>query len=670
MPVTGLEIGERGAVAEGMSFGETGPYESLRGIMRFAISPTDPSARLITDIDRAPTGSDGLVHFSSDFLIHKPVQPRDHGKVLFDVINRGRNLTLATLNMAVRGQATDLAQDVGDGFLMRHGFTMLWCGWQHDVPDGPGLQRIYLPEALDDRGQPLVGQAYVQYQQNAVTPHMPLCDRAHKPVPAASLDNSTATLTVRDDPDGTPTEIDRSRWRFGRMDQGAFVPDTSYLTIDGGFQPGKVYEIVYDTAGAPIIGLGFIAMRDSTAFLKYGSAADGNPCAGTIDHAYAYGASQTGRYIREFLFLGMNADQRGSKVFDGVLINTGSARRGEFNLRFGQPSTNILRAPGNVFPFTYEPEEDPVTGERGGLLDRLRKNGTTPKIMATNSGMEYWWSGASLGHMDVQANADIEPPADVRQYFMSGTQHGAGSLPLNVKTEDGIPTTHPLNTIDYRPLLRAALLNLVRWVTDGTEPPPSQFPRLTDGSAVTRESLKASFERIPGVTFPSVLPIRYRLDLGPNQSEGIMSLPPKEGDAYVTRVSAVDDDANDVAGVRPLDVRAPLATYMGWNPRHPDVGGQGQFYFGNPLVGSTIPFARTEAERLQSGDPRPSLEERYGSREGYLERVRTVAQEMIAEGWLLAEDLELAVKQAADRWDAFTTQADSSLSERIGTRAR
>jgi hypothetical protein len=539
---------------------------------------------------------------------------------------------------------------------MRHGFTLLWCGWQHDVPNGPGLQRIYLPEAVDERGERLVGQAYVQYQLNAVTSHMPLCDRAHKPLPAASLDNTSATLTVRDDPDGPLTEIDRSQWRFGRMEQRAFVSDTSYLTIDGGFQPGKVYEIVYETIGAPIIGLGFIAMRDSTAFLKYGSAADGNPCPGSIEQAYAYGASQTGRYIREFLYLGLNSDAQGRKVFDGVHIHTGSARRGEFNLRFGQPSTNILRAPGNVFPFTYDPEEDPKTGEYGGLLDRLRASGATPRIIATNSGMEYWWSGGSLGHMDVHATSDIEPPADVRHYFLSGTQHGSGSLPLAARTEDGIPTQHPLNTVDYRPLLRAAFLNLVRWVSDGIEPPPSQFPRLSDGTAVPRESLKESFTRIPGITFPSVLPIRHRLDFGPNQSEGVMELPPREGESYLTRVSAVDDDANDIAGVRPLDVRAPLATYMGWNPRHPDVGGQGQFYFGNPLVGSTIPFSRTEAERRQSGDPRPSLEERYGTREGYLERVRAVGREMVAEGWLLAEDLELAVRQAGERWDAFTAE--------------
>ncbi|MFN0073711.1 MAG: alpha/beta hydrolase domain-containing protein [Chloroflexota bacterium] len=654
MAVTRLEIQERRPVSNGERFGETGPYESLRGIIHFAVSPGDPALGVIADLNRAPTEPDGLVHFSADFHVLKPVQSDSAGKLLFDVINRGRKLVLSTFNLAPRGPETDQALQMGDGFLMRHGFTVLWCGWQHDVPDGPGQMRIHVPDALDSQGQPLVGPAYVQYQLNAVTPHMPLCDRGHTPLPAASLDTATATLTVRDDPDSPTVEIDRAQWRFGRINQGAFSADPRFLTIDGGFQPGKVYEIVYNTVGAPIVGLGFVAMRDATAFLKYGSAEAGNPCAGSIAHAYAYGASQTGRYVRELLYLGLNSDEQDRPVFDGVHAHTGSSRRGEFNLRFGQPSTNILRAPGNLFPFTYDPQDDPITGERGGLLDRLRTMGRVPRVIATNSGMEYWWSGASLGHSDVQASVDIEPPPEVRQYFLSCTQHGAGGLPLAARTEDGIPTLHPMNTIDYRPLLRAALLHLDRWVSAGVEPPPSQFPRLADGTAVTRESLRVQFEHIPGATFPSVLPTRRRLNFGPEAGRGVMAFPPEEGPAYITRVSAVDTDANDLAGVRPLDVRAPLATYMGWNPRHPDVGGQGQFYFGNPLVGSTIPFARTEAERSAVGDPRPSLEHRYGSRQGYLEQVRGAAQAMIAEGWLLAEDLQLALTQAMERYDAFT----------------
>lgn len=656
MAVTGLEIHERRSVADGVTFGEYGPYESLSGVIHFAVSPTEEGARLIADIDRVPVDSDGRVRFSSDFHVMKPVQARAAGKLLFDVINRGRKLTLTTFNNAPRGPETDQALNVGDGFLMRHGFTILWCGWQHDVPDGPGQMRIHLPDALDEDGRPMVGPAFVQYQLNARAGHVPLCDRGHQPLPAADLDDPFAVLTVRDDPDAAPTVIDRGRWWFGRNDGGSIVPDAHFITLDGGFEPGKVYEITFNTIGAPVIGLGFLAMRDATAFLKYGTAEAGNPCAEAIAHAYAYGASQTGRFVREFLYFGLDADEGGRLVFDGVHAHTGSSRRGEFNLRFGQPSTNILRAPGNIFPLTYGPSEDPETGECGGLLDRLEERGCTPKVIATNSGMEYWWSGASLAHTDVNATVDVDPPPNVRIYYLAGTQHGAGSLPLTLRTEDGIPALHPLNTVDYRPLLRAALLNLDRWVREGVEPPPSRFPRLGDGTAVARETLAPAFERIPGAHFPSVLPLRRRLDFGPDAGRGVVQLPPRDGTAYKTLASALDPDGNDRAGVLPIDLRAPLATYMGWNPRHPDVGGEGQFFFGNPLVGSTLPFPRTEAERAETGDQRPSIEQRYGPRDGYLQRVREMAQSMIAEGWLLAEDLDLVVHQAAERYDAFTAK--------------
>lgn len=657
MAVTSLEIQERRPLANGSSFGESGPFESIKGIMHFAIAPDDRDARLIADIQRAERGAEGLVHCSSDFHILKPIQPQAGGKLLFDVINRGRKLVLNAFNNAPRGPETDQANDVGDGFLLRHGFTILWCGWQHDIPNGPGQMRINLPDALDDDGKPLIGPASVQYQLNARVSSMPLCDRGHTPLPTADLEDPLAVLTIRDNPESEPTVIDRGKWRFGRLDGGAYFPDPKFLTIDGGFTPGAVYEIVYNSIGAPVIGLGFLAVRDSTAFLKYASAEEGNPCAGSISYAYAYGASQTGRYLREMLYLGLNADSQGRRVFDGVQIHTGSSRRGEFNLRFGQPSTNILRAPGNVFPFTYDSQTDPDTGDRDGLLDRVVAANCVPKIVATNSDMEYWWSGGSLAHTDVAATRDVEPPANVRHYLLSCAQHGTGSLPLVSKTEDGIPASYPLNTIDYRPLLRAALMNLDRWVREGAEPPPSQFPRLADGTAVRRDTLASAFTRIPGLGFPSYIPLRRRLDFGPDAERGIVQLPPTEGMGYATFASTVDEDSNDRAGVRPLDVRVPLATYMGWNLRHPDVGGVGQFYFGNPLIGSTIPFPRTESERSQSGDPRRSIEERYGTREGFLSQVRETAKAMINEGWLLEEDFDLAVRQASDRYDAITAEA-------------
>ncbi|MBI2888098.1 MAG: hypothetical protein HYY02_12965 [Chloroflexi bacterium] len=646
MAVVSFDITSRGPLAGGESFGEAGPYEQVRGTLRFAVDPRHPDHQVITDLALAPTGPGGLVHFSSDFLLLKPVRPAPGGRLLYDVVNRGNRTALnAFNNTATPGAAGEM--DLGDGFLMRHGFTVAFCGWQADAPQG-GMA-ITVPEALEG-GAPLHGQTYIQYQVSRPTRSLLLSDRNHRPLPAHDLNDPTATLTVREHFEAPPKTLDRSLWQFARWENDQPVSDRNAVYLSTGFQPGLVYELVYTTVGAPVIGLGFLATRDCVSFLKHASAAQGNPSAGGIQHAYCYGASQSGRYQREFLYLGLNADEQGRAVFDGMLIHIGSSRRGEFNLRFGQPSTNVLRAPGNPFPFTYTPETDPLLRQTDGLLDRVAARGVTPRIIAMNSGVEYWWSGASLTHTDVAGTRDIEPPPDVRIYYMTGTQHGRGSLPLSDTNAEGARLQYPLNTIDYRPLQRAALMNLDRWVREEVEPPPSRHPRLSDGTAVPRERLESVFRAMPGVDFPKALPQRRRLDFGAEMARGVARYPAQEGDPYPILVSALDGDGNEVAGVRLPDVQAPLATYTGWNLRHPDSGAAGHFV---PLLGSTHLFPRTAQERAASGDPRPSMDERYPSREDYLARVRQAAGELAAAGYLLAEDLEHVVAQAGERYDAF-----------------
>ncbi|MBI4499111.1 MAG: hypothetical protein HY689_14575 [Chloroflexi bacterium] len=646
MAVTRLDLVARAPVARGAPFGEAGPYELLRGTLHFAVDPRHPDHQVVTDLALAPTGPDGLVHFASDFLVLKPVHPAPGGRLLYDVVNRGNKTVLRAFNNA-GGPDRDGEPDLGDGFLLRRGFTVVFCGWQADVPAG-GIA-IAVPEAQDEGGR-LRGQTFIQYQFNRPERAVLLSDRNHRPLPAGDLADPTATLTVREHPDAPPQVIPRSAWQFARWEDGRAVPDPNSVTLPGGFEPGKVYEIVYTTVGAPVIGLGFLAMRDCISFLKYGTAAQGNPCAESIQYAYGYGASQSGRFLREFLYLGLNRDELGRMVLDGALPHTGSSRRGEFNIRFGQPSTNVLRAPGNLFPFTYAVQTDPVTGQTDGLLRCLRERGAAPKIVATNSGTEYWWTGASLTHTDVGGTQDSAPPADVRIYYLAGTKHGPGDLPLTDTTPDSARVQHPLNTVDYRPLLRAALINLDRWVREGVEPPPSRYPRLADGTAVRREALAPVFRAIPGVGFPAALPVRCRLDFGPGMEQGVPQFPPQEGPAYGTVVAAVDADGNELAGVRLPDLTVPLATHTGWALRHPDIGSAGHFL---PLQGTAIPFPRTANERAERGDPRPAIDERYASREEYLARVREACEGLAAQGYLLREDIEPVVAQAGARYDAF-----------------
>lgn len=647
MTATQFEMTSRGIAGKGASFGNVGQYEFIRGVLHYAVDPKHPDSALIADMDLAPMGPDGKVHFSSDIQILKPINARTGGSLLLDIVNRG-NRTALTFNSPPQVAVTQ-EPDLGNGFLMRHGYTLVFCGWQTDVPDG-GI-RLNAPEALDATGQRLTGQTYQQFDVLKDTRELLLSDRAHKPLPAADLKDPSAMLIEREWPDGPARVVARDQWLFARWVNGHPVPDATHVCLPAGFQAGKVYEVIYTTLGATIIGLGFLAIRDCAGFFRYATAAQGNPCAGTTDRAYVYGVSQTGRTLREFLYLGLNLDEAGRLVFDGAMPHVGSSRLGEFNFRFGQPSSNALRNVGNIGPLTYAETRDPVTGQSDGLLRRLEAKRAVPKIIATNSGVEHWWSAASLTHIDAAGTKDVPPPPNVRVYALSGAKHGPGALPLTDVPMEGVRQQHFSNTLDYRPAQRAALYNLDRWVRQGIEPPESLVPRIADGTAVRRESLADFFRSVPGIGFPKALPVRRRLDFGPDLGRPVPRYPAEEGEPYVVLVSAVDSDGNEIAGIRLPDIRVPLGTHTGWTMRHRDIGGEGHFM---PLQGAVVPFARTAEERKARGDHRPSVEERYASKEDYLTKVRQAAEDMVRGRLLLEEDVERIVVDAGRRWDAFT----------------
>ena len=652
MAVSRLDISDRNPYAGGQAFGEAGSYEFIKGTMHFAVDPRDPHNSVIADLDLAPCNSEGRVEFSTDFELLKPVTALAGGRLLYDATNRG-NKTAIRLNLAGPAQPSDTEPRPGDGFLMRHGFSVVWLGWQPDAPSAPGLMRGKLPEALQN-GRPISGQAFVQFQHNKPAKVQLLSDAGHQPLPTADLADAGATLTVRDYHDGPATTIARSDWQFAQAGaNGEPEPDASHVYYAHGFEPGKVYEITYTTIGAPVMGLGVAATRDCVSWLCHADETEGNPLAGGVASAYGWGVSMSARYLREFLYDGMNQDEAGRQVFDGIVTVVGSSRRGEFNFRFAQPSTNIARAPGNLFPFSYVEETDPVTGKTGSLLARTRAQGAMPKLIAINSGMEYFWSGAALQHTDVGGTRDLEVPDDVRVYYFCGTQHGAGAPPLASRMMDGTPVAHIGNTIDPTAMQRAALVNLDRWVREGVEPPPNNVPSIAAGTAVRRESLQVSYESIPGGHFPRHLPRRPRMDYGPEEDRGVMRYPPAETEDFVTLVSGLNEDLNEIGGVRPIDLRVPLATYMGWNVRADEAGQGGEFV--SPMPGSALPFPRTRAERKQSNDPRQSLEERYRDKEDFLAKARDAVTEMEREGHILDEDAPLVLAQQSERWDAYTS---------------
>lgn len=574
MAVASLEIKTRQPLAGGRYFGTVGPYPQLDGTAHFAVDPEHPLNRSITDIGRAVRGDDGLVHFSADFRILMPVDPgRGNHRLLFDVPNRGNRLALATFNRVPRPINPSAPTDVGDGFLMHHGYTVVWCGWQHDAPAVDGLMRIEVPEARQS-GNPVSRRLLVSFQPNTPSQVQLLSDRGHRPYPCNNLGDPDAVLLVRDD-DAPPQMIPRREWSFARLDAGRVLPDANHVYLASGFVPGKIYHAVYTTTGAPVIGLGLLTPRDIVALLPYGSPEDGNPCAGDVRQAYAFGASQSGRYLRQFLYLGLNEDEQERMVFDGLIVHiAGGKRGGDFNQRFGQPSASLHPTMSNAFPFDDSNSTDPVTGNSGSLLERLVARRRVPKIFFTNSSTEYWRGDASLIQTDPRGETDVQLAASVRLYHFAGTQHSAGTLPLtDTNPVDGARGQQTLNSVDYNPLLRAALIRMGEWVSGEREPPPSGYPRLADETAVAPEQLRSVFTAIPGVNFPTHPPQVIRLDFGPEAERGVATvLPQVEGKPYPHFVPAVDRDGNELSGIRLPDLTVPLATYTGWNLRHPQMG--------------------------------------------------------------------------------------------------
>jgi hypothetical protein len=641
MPVTSLEITRRSVVLDGRPFGEAGAYETIVGVLRFGVDPTHPANQAITDIGLASRSPEGLVESSADFYLLRPVDPaRGNRRLLLDVPNRGRKVALGLFNSTIRVPDPTTAEDFGNGFLMRHGYTVAWCGWQHDVPRQDGLVALTVPTARGDLG-PIGGPVLCEWRPNSRVETLPMADRYHIAQPTADLTDPAARLTVREHAGAPAVAIARAAWRF---------TDATHVSLAGGFEPGKLYELVYRAENPPLVGLGLLAVRDTAAWLRAGSASAGNPCAGELERAYVIGVSQTGRFLRHLLYLGLNEDEVGRKVFDGVIAHIAGARRGEFNQRFGQPSLNATCSVGSLFPFTDTSAVDRVTGQRGAQLARLEARGTVPKIVAVNTSAEYWRGDASLVHSDVEGTKDVAPHPETRLYLFAGCQHTPGTLPPpDADPNTGSRGLHTFNVVDYSPLLRAVLVNLDRWVTDGVEPPPSVVPRLEDGTGVPAETTRASFTRIPGVRFPDRIEGPRRLDFGPEVGRGIVhELPPKIGAPFVSFVPSVDADGNDVPGIRPVELLAPLATFTGWNPRHPDQGVPGDLM---SMLGSTLPFAGTRAGREASGDPRASIEERYGSRTAYLARAREAASRLVAERHMLAEDVDAVVERAGRLWD-------------------
>ena len=432
--MTSIEIRSRAPFAEGAEFGSAGAYERIAAVLHFAVDPAAELNQGIADLDCAERGSDGLVHFEADLVLLRPANAAlGSGKLLCSVVNRGRTALLPFSHPpAGFVPGFDERIEPGDGFLLGRGWTIALCGWQWDVIRRPGALGLAAPLALDAGGQPAETDVTVQFQpltarESEYLGHWPAHprfnrERMHQPYPPADVNDPAASLSVADRPGDAGMTLPRSTWRFARVADGTESPDPQWVTLDGGFQPGRIYSLVFRTNRCPVVGTGLLAIRDAASFLRNGSAASGNPVAGEVRSAFAHGVSQTGRFLREFLHRGLNVDEEGRQVFDAVYPLVAGARRGEFNFRGAQPSAQYVFGPGHLPPFAAVPTSD----ESRGLYDLQRTRGGMPRLFEVNTANEYWRSNAALVHSDPERGLDFELPPDMRVYLFSGCQHGSG----------------------------------------------------------------------------------------------------------------------------------------------------------------------------------------------------------------------------------------------------
>lgn len=638
--VVELRIERREPVLNGKPFGLAGAYEKLVGKVFFALDPLAEANAGIVDLRLAPHNARGEVEFTADFYLLKPVDAaRVNGHLFYEVGNRGGK---AMLRVFQRGRPSTDPKDpaeFGDGALMRQGYALLWMGWQWDVPEG--MMRMDMPIA-NDHGHPITGLVRGNFVPNASSTVGPLTDRGHRAYPVDNPASPDDYMTVRDRPLDPPQRIPREKWRFS---------GESSVILKGGFEVGRIYDVVYRARDPRVLGCGFAGTRDLISFLKH-TDTPANPLRG-IRWAYGWGVSQSGRFLRHFLYEGFNEDAEGRRVFDGLIDEVGGAGRGSFNHRFGQASRDAeqffnIFFPVDMFPFTDGPETDLETGKTDALLARADTHHVTPKIFHVLSNSEYFNRAGSLTHTDPAGQHDIEPPADVRIYTIASGPHFMGPFPP-VRSEG---MAAPLSPLDRSPVMRALLPALDAWVIDGTPPPPSRYPKISDGTLTAPGA--AGWPKIPGVHLPPPMLVTYRLDFGSEWPRGIVTVePPRIGKPYVGLVPAVDSDGNALAGIRLPAVQAPIATYAGWNYRAASIGAPDQL-FGE--AGSIYPFARTRSDREARGDSRLSIEERYTSREQYLGEIVVAARQLIAERFLLAADLPEIIDLAIEQYDWSISQ--------------
>ncbi len=643
---------------EGRRFGDAGQYETLAGRAFGELDPNDPRNAVITDIRLAPRNAAGKVEYMATFFLVKPIDMSRSSHLLWhDVPNRGGRITI--------GVAERNDGDIG-----------LSSGWQGDATGstapGPDNDFVVVPRARNLDGSPLTGVVLGRILNVSGMNSRPMMVHSNAvPYKPASLDTAKATLTTHasetiDGVIGKEATIASRDWAWAKCTAGTpfpGTPDPTEICLRNGFDPSLLYQVAFTAADPPVLGIGFAAFRDMASFFRHAAQDDEatpNPVAGQISWVVSRGSSQSGNFLRALLQLGFTEDESRRKVYDGAWPII-AGRRISLNTRFAMPDGVLkLYEPGSEGPQWWSAWPDPIRGlPKSGILDRCLASKTCPRIFEHFGAAEVWGLKLTPEWVGTLGDTDIPLPTNVRRYYIASTQHGGGrgGFSVALAPAPSCPSagfgmgTFAANPMPHAETVNALRFHFRRWIMNDVAPPPSQWPRLADGTLVDASKQAMGFPTIPGVppTAPTGL-INPMLDYdwGPEfnrvDASGVPSrVPPPIAHVIKMKAPKVDADGNELGGVPVVLRDAPLGTYLGWN-----ITADG-FHKGQACnyAGGMIPFARTKAERLERGDPRLSLEERYGSHDGYVQAVGRAAAQAAARGFLLEGDAASLIAQAA-----------------------
>ena len=658
--ITRIVINRRQLFAKGYEFPITGAYEKLVGKIYGEVDSKNRLDKVIVNLDKAPRNKRGKVEYWSDFCILKPVDmARGNGKIFYDAPNRGSKRIVAFLNDAPASNDPSSLVEAGNGFLMREGYTIVWCGWQGDLMPQKNWLVMGVPVATNG-GKEILRKVRTEIvvDEKGIKSQPLSGDERVKSYEAASRNKTHALLTVREKSYGQRITVPSSEWEFAscvkdsRTGRETIKPSSKDLYLPSAFKPGVIYEFIYPAKNPLVLGLGFAVVRDWVSFLRYEMkdiAGRPNPLVSSnkttkIHCAYGWGRSQSGRFLRDFVYHGFNEDESRRKVFDAIAPHVAGGGRLFLNYEFARPVTSSQQHTNQLepelFPHAYNILKDAQTRRRDGILKRPK---TDPYVFHTQTSTEYWQKRGCLAHTDGKGR-DVSPPDKVRIYVIASAQHNSpfGSEPVKDDTQQLV---NPLPAGD---VLRALMVAMDLWITQGVSPPPGQYPRVRDGTLVRPDRRSTSFPRIPSVRYQGLHNRQLFLDYGSHISRGRMDIhPPRQIDnrAYTILVPKVDRDGNDLAGIRLPVVQVPIGTYTGWNlqPRRlaeDELSG---------LLGSFIHFAKTKAERNKLHDPRLSLKERYKNHNDYVKKVSGAARILVDQRYLLPDDAERTIKEAKKR---------------------